>query len=1022
MFAWIGILVFQCGCGRKELTAPDNVAPSKDNSQAVSQVDGLAASQIEQSDSVDSRAASKHEPTDANESAMADLEAVGLLMESGEFEQAKHRVTQFLIKQPEHPQALFFLSQTQAATGDFADAIATLDLPAITQSDAALPALGQSAEWCLEIGRPLEAEDRYRKIVKVVPNADIAHRALSELMLKMGRPHAAVDSLRSLCLSGNIRQSELAALINVNESFANPAVGQYATARQDAIAGNYVEAIEQLRPIIKKPETPADVQAFYLRLLAESQQHDEFEQALHELGKPMTEQADYWGAIGAWSLANRDAEVAIAALLKAVTIDSTDSRSIQRLRQSLMLAGENDLAETWGKHFRRQFDLIKASNRIASLGERKAELGTVIQSYNDLAAQLMDVGRHIESVLWQSMAAANAGASKQDREKLREIFKAVANSGQGFPNENVLRQGIATDRFVFTESMAKSLAGSVSNTAFKGPSSQDKHWKWPSPMPSSFASVGGSMGLDHRYEVAAEPHEDGFAIYQTIGGGVAALDFDRDGRCDLYFAQGAADSPKFQSALGNQLFRHEADHLEDVSVDSSTNESAYSIGVTAGDWNQDGFDDLAVNQFGSVVMLTNNGDGTFRRQTLLNRSTEIAPSSVAMADTNNDGWVDLVSLSYADSPAVFEKPKRDKKGQVLASISPSKFAGAENQIFLGSSTGFQAASPLRGTTLALGTSLGVVVGTFGDSLTSTHGAESVRQGNQIFVGNDMQNNQMWSPSSRSSTQWQEMAMVRGCAFGNYGNPTAAMGIATADLDQDGFLDMHITNFQAEPVSLYMGDRTGFRDQSIRSELHRHSVNVLGFGCVAIDYDLNGLADLMVTNGHIDRTLQTVGSFGQPMQLFAQRQGVYELVEVTDESNYWDRPHIGRAMTKLDFNRDGREDVAITNMNEPSALLVNQTATDHHWLRLEFVGTKSPRYPVGTTIVIHADRDLYHWVVSGDGFLCRHEPATTVGLGTRSKPVSATVTWPNGSKQTFADLAVDQAWQLVEGNPKGFALR
>ena len=200
------------------------------------------------------------------------------------------------------------------------------------------------------------------------------------------------------------------------------------------------------------------------------------------------------------------------------------------------------------------------------------------------------------------------------------------------------------------------------------------------------------------------------------------------------------------------------------------------------------------------------------------------------------------------------------------------------------------------------------------------------------------------------------------------------------------------------------------------------MDVLGFGCSAVDFDLNGIPDVMVTNGHIDDTTETDEPFAQPMQLFTLRNGRYETVNVDSANGYWQRPHIGRAMARLDYNADGKDDVVITNLNEPSSLLLNNTKTNHHWLKLELVGTSSPRLPIGTRILVTADKLQYHHaLVAGDGYLARNEPVITVGLGQHVDPVSVVIDWPDGSTETFKNLNVDQTIQIVQGIPSAFVL-
>ena len=935
-------------------------------------------------------------------------EQVQSLIAEGDLRGAEKILHPYLIASPDDPIALFTLAQLHAASDDLETAIKTLRHPAIQESDAALPALGTTADWLVQLGRPEEAADCYRQMLRVAPDAVMIHRRLAGLMIRMGRPQLAQGSLRQLCRSGDVRRPELAALISISQVDSSRPIGPIAKARQLAKQHDYQGAADQLASRPPTQYQTSDVEAFHTRMLAELQQDKMVEERLAQGRVDQQAYSDYWAALGIHSLRRKNFEAAISAFSNAVTIDPTDASSIQRLSQTYRTSGKIQLADQHHQRFRQVLKTIRLSNQIADSPSE--------DTMQELADALDSLDRPLEAVLWRTIAASRQSDSADQVRALVEQFSSIAQSGNAFPPTSLPD---AKRNIILPDS------GTTPNRSNQPRiASGNRSYDWPSPPETAvWQNIAGDVSLNHQFRVAKEPQSKAFAIYQSLGGGIAAIDFDLDGRCDLYCAQGAADPPDFQSDEPNPLYRNIETQVKDISQWAGTGETMYTLGVTAGDWNQDGFDDLAVNQFGSVVLLTNRGDGTFQRSVLLEKPTTWLPSSIVISDINADGLQDLIALAYADSEEIWKKPPVNEEGRPTYLIGPASFAGAANLALLGTPTGWEDGfNEIRASEETVtDTSLGIIVGLDVGKTIAGKNASDV-QVNSIFVGNDQQNDRLWTHSNVAQHGWEETAMVHGCAFGSFGNPSASMGIAAADFNQDGQEDLHITNFQDEPASLFYGCRSGYRDHSIGSGLHRHSFNVLGFGTAALDFDLNGLPDLMVTNGYIDDPAEQTPPYEQPMQLLVRQDKKYQLQPVSDSSGYWSRPHVGRAMARLDFDGDGRDDVAITNLNENSAILLNRTETAHHWIRVSLVGKTSTRNAVGAAIkVIGKDRTYTHRVTSGDGFLCRDEPEMTIGLGHQEDNVDVEVRWPNGTLQHWNDVEIDTSWMFLESEPSAFEI-
>jgi ASPIC and UnbV/FG-GAP-like repeat len=190
--------------------------------------------------------------------------------------------------------------------------------------------------------------------------------------------------------------------------------------------------------------------------------------------------------------------------------------------------------------------------------------------------------------------------------------------------------------------------------------------------------------------------------------------------------------------------------------------------------------------------------------------------------------------------------------------------------------------------------------------------------------------------------------------------------------------------------------------------------VLGFGTQSIDFDNDGLLDIVVTNGHVEDEAQSPAPFRQLPQLFRNMEGRFELIEVTDTSGYWSSKYLGRGLARIDFNRDGRMDCVITHLEAPTALLINQTDSQNHWLQLQLVGTQSERDAIGARVHVKAgNSSSFHWVTAGDGYLCRNELMLPIGLGQATQVEELSIEWPSGITQTIRDIPIDRRLLIIE---------
>jgi hypothetical protein len=247
-----------------------------------------------------------------------------------------------------------------------------------------------------------------------------------------------------------------------------------------------------------------------------------------------------------------------------------------------------------------------------------------------------------------------------------------------------------------------------------------------------------------------------------------------------------------------------------------------------------------------------------------------------------------------------------------------------------------------------------------------------------------------------------------------------MGVASGDFNRDGTLDLHVTNFHNEPVNLYTQTSSGhFSDQALKYGLVEASFAVLGFGTQAADFNNDGWLDLAVLNGHLYDARNEGIPFRMRPQLFLGRLGGFTLHDHRSAGQYWGDKHLGRTLAMLDFNRDGRIDLAANHLDAPSALLQNESATQN-WLQLELIGTTSERDAIGAEVRVAVGQQRWNgWQTGGDGYMCTNEPIVHFGLGGAEVIQRIEIRWPSGQSQVFESVRPNTRYLVIEGRQELF---
>jgi hypothetical protein len=526
-----------------------------------------------------------------------------------------------------------------------------------------------------------------------------------------------------------------------------------------------------------------------------------------------------------------------------------------------------------------------------------------------------------------------------------------------------------------------------------------------------FTAVTDQAGITWR-QFAGES-EDRFLI-ETMGGGVAFLDFDGDGLLDIFFLNGG-ETPrgKSSSPVRNALYRNLGNgKFEDVAAKAGVDRSAfYGMGVAVADFDNDGFPDLYLTGFPSSALLHNNRDGTFTDVTEEAGvpNAERWAASAAWFDFDRDGLLDLVVTNYAQFS--FADPKKCEVGGVRAYCAQTSYAGMPLTLFHNEGNGrFQDVSAHSGMAKLVGRALGVVaVDVDGDGWAD------------LFVARDASANLLLI--NQKDGTFRDVAAQAEVAYDAAGVAKAGMGVDAGDVNEDGRPDFVVTNFNDQYHSLLVGSGSGpYDDQTVASGLARFTKKFVGWGAHFIDFDNDGNLDLLIVNGHINQAIESTRmdvKYQEPPLLLrnvgkAALEDLRERAGQVFQSNY-----SARGLAIGDWNNDGRAEAVFTCLNGPPILLKNIAEPENSWIGFELQGTASNRDAIGAKITVEAGRrKLVRWTTGGSSYLSSHDKRVPVGLGPDSPSANlrAEIRWPNGNVQTLTGLKPNRYHHVVEARP------
>ena len=532
----------------------------------------------------------------------------------------------------------------------------------------------------------------------------------------------------------------------------------------------------------------------------------------------------------------------------------------------------------------------------------------------------------------------------------------------------------------------------------------------PAGTPIRFEDVAEASGIRFR-------HFDGRTAKQVLmdstAPGLAWLDYDGDGRLDLFLVQGSTISgPPPDPAPASQLYRNEGGgRFRDASAALGPPLVGCGQGAAVGDVDNDGDPDLFVTFYGRRNALLRNEGGRFVEVAGSAGVADPPPSrrgpnwstSAAFLDYDGDGLLDLFVCSYVEvDPGDYPDCRR--------LCSPHDFRASTCSLFRNQGDGtFADASREAGVDLPGAKALGVVALDLDDDGRT-----------DLFVANDETPNFLLL--NRGGGKFESMGPLSGCTLNASGNTQAYMGVDADDLDGDGRPDLYATAYARETDTLFRNEGEGlFQDVTQGSGLGGPSWDGLAFGACFVDPDADGFLDVFVANGHIDAK---VDELGDPANTFRQKAQFYRndgRGRFRDASRaagpYFRIPHVGRGVAAGDFDDDGRMDLAVANSGEPTALLRNLSETPNRWVRLDLRGTRSNRDAVGARVTLRlADgRRIVRHRKGGGSYLSAADPRLLVGIGPADRVEEVEVRWPAGQVERFGPVDANRGHRLVEGS-------
>jgi enediyne biosynthesis protein E4 len=528
----------------------------------------------------------------------------------------------------------------------------------------------------------------------------------------------------------------------------------------------------------------------------------------------------------------------------------------------------------------------------------------------------------------------------------------------------------------------------------------------------SFEDVIDRSGI--RFQLKNSVSSQRYSI-ETMLGGVAVFDYNNDGLLDIFFTNGAAipSLEKSDSSYWNRLFRNNGDGtFTDITEQAGVKGVGYSMGVAAGDYDNDGFVDLYITGVNRSQLLHNNGDGTFTDVTDKAGVGGTIPGygkpwavAAGWFDSTNSGRLDLIVINYLDYNIA--NAKLCTIGSARTYCAPGNFKGTPNILYRNNGDG-----------------------TFTDVSASSHVGQYVGKGmglafadydndgfTDIFVSNDTSPNFLLHNNGDGT--FKDVALEQGVAYTSIGSFVAGMGAEFRDLNNDGLPDIFHTAMFGDTFPLYKNTGTQFDDVTDVSGITAFSRRMTAWGTGAFDFSNDGQKDLFVAGGAIlDNEMEVLHRPTLQPDGLLRNDGNFSFTDVSATAGadlLSPRQHRGAAFGS--FNNDGKIDVVVSTINDKPQLLMNRTSNGNHWIILKLVGTIDNRDGLGTKVKITtAEGVQYNHATTAVGYSSSSDKRVHFGLGKARVIDKIELSWPTGVKQVLTNVSADRVLTVVERQP------
>jgi len=791
------------------------------------------------------------------------------------------------------------------------------------------------------------------------------------------------------------RTDERLALVLEERATAEPLMNVSA-ARGAIFTDQLAQAEALLRQVLAVHPDLGEAQGRLGRILLNRGVDDEFQAWRRGLTAAAMQHPEVWYVLGLAARQRDDIPGATRCYLEALALSPNHLGATLQVAGCLQQLKESAAAE----RFRQRADQLSQFESLISLARDETGAAHLLR----VAEAAGELGRHWEAAGWCYVVTRIDEPLPEAWPRMRHWLRLARRHpdtpvlASALPQRQIDRGQFPLPTWTDSPTAASPILAST-NAPDAGRSIE---WR--------FDDDARHLGIDFTYYEGTTEANRLEHIYNVMGGGVGTFDYDLDGWPDLYLTQGnnwrdASPQPEWF----DRLYRNQCgERFADVTRQAGLGDEGFSHGVTAGDFDQDGFLDVHVGNKGANRLYRNNGDGTFDDVTA---EAGVAgndwSTSGVFADFNGDALPDLFVINYT----LIDETARKECGtpEQRKACTPDLLPPADDRCYINLGDGrFRDVSRDAGILLPDGKGLGIVAWDF--------------DGNgrmDVFVANDTTPNYLFlneGTAADGSPRFRDEGVLRGVAYDIDGNAQASMGVAAGDVTGDGRIDLCLTDFFGSAIDFYTQRPDGFFDDVTRPfGLREPSLWMLGFGCHFADFDGDGWDDLLVTNGHVDQRSSRGTPDRMVPQLFRNRDGRrFEEIPSDRLGPFFQQGYLGRGLALWDWNRDGRTDAAISHLHAPVAVVTNRTPSARQALVVRLIGRRGCREPTGTTVsLMDGHRTQFRLLTAGDGFLATNERRLAFFVESDRSTVDLTVTWPDGHEQRVHGCPASGEVVLVE---------